>query len=52
VEKEVLHLLADQIETHHPQVKMIAGWGAHFAMGIVFASVYVDLWETKRLGTL
>ncbi len=29
--------------------KTIAGWGAHFAMGLVFASVYVHLWETKAI---
>jgi hypothetical protein len=27
----------------------IAGWGAHVAMGFVFASVYVELWETKKI---
>ncbi|WP_428331726.1 hypothetical protein [Mucilaginibacter sp.] len=31
------------------QAQMIAGWGAHIAMGIVFASVYVELWETKKI---
>jgi hypothetical protein len=31
------------------QAQMIAGWGAHLAMGIVFASVYVELWETKQI---
>jgi hypothetical protein len=23
----------------------IAGWGAHYAVGILFAAVYVELWE-------
>ena len=27
----------------------IAGWGAHYAMGMVFASIYVELWETKQI---
>jgi len=27
----------------------IAGWGAHYAMGIVFAAVYVELWERKKI---
>lgn len=31
------------------QAKGIAGWGAHYAMGLVFASVYVELWETGRI---
>jgi hypothetical protein len=31
------------------QAKRIAGWGAHFAMGFVFASVYVELWESKKI---
>ncbi|RZK79108.1 MAG: hypothetical protein EOO92_09945 [Pedobacter sp.] len=29
--------------------KQIAGWGAHYAMGIVFASVFVELWETRKI---
>lgn len=29
--------------------RTIAGWGAHFAMGLVFASVYVELWETRKI---
>lgn len=28
---------------------IIAGWGAHYAMGIVFAAVYVELWETRQI---
>jgi len=28
---------------------VIAGWGAHYAMGIVFAAVYVELWETHQI---
>jgi hypothetical protein len=31
------------------QAKVIAGWGAHFAMGIVFATIYVELWETRKI---
>lgn len=31
------------------QAEVIAGWGAHFAMGLVFTAVYVELWETKRI---
>ena len=31
------------------QAKTIAGWGAHFAMGLVFAAIYVELWETKKV---
>jgi hypothetical protein len=27
----------------------IAGWGAHVAMGFIFASVYVELWETRKI---
>lgn len=25
--------------------KHIAGWGAHYGMGLLFAAVYVELWE-------
>ncbi len=28
---------------------VIAGWGAHYAMGFVFAAVYVELWEKKEI---
>ena len=28
---------------------VIAGWGAHYAMGCVFAAVYVDLWEKREI---
>jgi hypothetical protein len=31
------------------QAKKLAGWGAHFAMGFVFAAVYVELWETRKI---
>jgi len=29
--------------------KKIAGWSAHYGMGMVFAAVYVGLWERKRI---
>jgi hypothetical protein len=29
--------------------KQIAGWGAHYAMGLVFAALFVELWESKRI---
>ena len=38
--------LAPQLSKHS---KKIAGWGAHFAMGLVFAAIYVELWETKKI---
>jgi hypothetical protein len=28
---------------------IIAGWGAHYAMGMVFAAIYVELWETQQI---
>lgn len=31
------------------KAKAIAGWGAHIAMGLVFASVFVELWETGKI---
>jgi hypothetical protein len=31
------------------KAKRIAGWGAHFAMGFVFASIYVELWESRKI---
>jgi hypothetical protein len=38
--------LAPHLSKH---AKKIAGWGAHYAMGLVFAAVYVELWETKKI---
>ncbi|TDG37949.1 hypothetical protein EZJ43_02340 [Pedobacter changchengzhani] len=29
--------------------KVIAGWGAHYAVGVIFALVYVELWEKKEI---
>ena len=31
------------------RAKVIAGWGAHYGMGFVFAAVYVELWETRKI---
>lgn len=31
------------------QAAKIAGWGAHYAMGLVFAAVYVELWKSKKI---
>ena len=32
-----------------PRAKVIAGWSAHYGMGMVFAAVYVDLWEKGQI---
>ncbi|TWR31551.1 hypothetical protein FPZ43_03500 [Mucilaginibacter pallidiroseus] len=29
--------------------KKIAAWGAHYAMGFIFAAIYVELWETGKI---
>jgi len=29
--------------------KVVAGWGAHYAMGFLFAAVYVELWEKREI---
>jgi len=31
------------------RAQTIAGWGAHYGMGFVFAAVYVELWETGKI---
>lgn len=31
------------------RAKVLAGWGGHYAMGLVFASVYVELWESRKI---
>ncbi|MES2454823.1 MAG: hypothetical protein V4594_04770 [Bacteroidota bacterium] len=29
--------------------KTLAGWGAHYGMGFLFAAVYVELWESRKI---
>jgi hypothetical protein len=29
--------------------KKIAGWGAHYAVGFMFAAIYVELWESHKI---
>ncbi|TSJ36366.1 hypothetical protein FO440_22945 [Mucilaginibacter corticis] len=49
-EPEHLETLISRLLPHlSKQAKQIAGWGAHFAMGLVFAAIYVELWETKKV---
>lgn len=31
------------------RAKKVAGWGGHYAMGFVFAAVYVELWESRKI---
>lgn len=38
--------LAPKLSKH---AKRLAGWGAHYAMGFVFATIYVELWETRKI---
>jgi len=32
-----------------PKAKQIAAWGAHHSMGLMFASIYVELWKKKKV---
>lgn len=49
-EPEHLEVLIGRLVPHlSGKAKVLAGWGAHFAMGFVFAAVYVELWETKKI---
>ena len=49
-EPEHLEVLIGRLAPHlSKKAKVLAGWGAHFAMGFVFASVYVELWESKKI---
>ena len=29
--------------------KLFAGWAAHYMVGLIFAAIYVQLWEKKKL---
>ena len=29
--------------------KVLSGWAAHYGMGFVFAAVYVELWESRKI---
>jgi len=31
------------------RAQSLAGWGAHYSMGFVFAAVYVELWERGEI---
>ncbi len=31
------------------KAKMTAGWGAHYSIGFIFAAVYVELWERRKI---
>jgi hypothetical protein len=31
------------------KINQIAGWNAHFAVGLLFASAYVELWEQGKI---
>lgn len=31
------------------RTKIIAGWGAHYAVGLLFAAIYIELWEQKKI---
>jgi hypothetical protein len=49
-EPEHLETLISRLAPHlSKHAKKIAGWGAHYAMGLVFAAIYVELWETKKI---
>jgi hypothetical protein len=38
--------LAPKLSKH---AKQLAGWGAHYAMGFVFAAIYVEMWESHKI---
>lgn len=49
-EPEHLETLVSRLVPHlSRKAKTIAGWGAHYAMGIVFAAIYVELWERRMI---
>jgi hypothetical protein len=49
-EPEHLETMISRLVPHlSAHAKKIAGWGAHYAMGFVFAAVYVQLWESKKI---
>lgn len=50
--KEPEHL-ADMVGKLTPflskKSKTLAGWGAHYSMGFIFAATYVELWECRKI---
>ena len=49
-EPEHLQTMIDRLAPNlSGHAKSIAGWGAHYAMGFVFAAVYVELWESGKV---
>src|SRR4051794_7855908 len=49
-EPEHLETMIERLLPHLSRhAKKIAGWGAHYAMGFIFAAIYVELWETGKI---
>lgn len=46
---QLAKLVGRLMPTLSNRAKIIAGWGAHYAMGLVFAAVYVELWEKRKI---
>jgi len=42
----IIGRLAPHLSKH---AKKIAAWGAHYAVGVMFAAIYVELWETRKI---
>lgn len=46
---QLAKLIGRLLPTTPKHAKIIAGWGAHYAMGFVFALVYIELWEKNEI---
>lgn len=47
--KQLAILIGRVLPGMSDKAQQIAGWGAHYAMGFVFAAIYVELWERKEI---
>jgi hypothetical protein len=34
---------------HTKKAGLIAGWGTHYTIGLLFAAVYIEFWETRQI---
>lgn len=49
-EPDHLETMVSRVAPHlSKDAKKIAGWGSHFAMGFVFATIFVELWDQKKI---
>ncbi len=47
--KQLAKLIGRILPFMSDKAQIITGWGAHYAMGFLFAAVYIELWEKNEI---